>query len=147
MKLISLFLAVSGILLCVEGKAQQVSFKTEYVGNSGYYFLPPSEKPREKIGDSNGSAVVCQGAVNIPLSMKLNENNRPIAWGIGLGGSYTSMNKYLFKIKQHYANSLYSTQFLLPPISYWSCRREYRRSCNLVVLSTFLSLFSREFPL
>jgi hypothetical protein len=76
----------------VEVKAQQVSFKTEYLGNSGYYFLPPGEKPREKIGDSNGSAVVYQGAVNIPLSMKMNENNRPTACGIGLGGSYTSLN-------------------------------------------------------
>jgi hypothetical protein len=80
----------------VEGKAQQVSFKTEYLGNSGYYFLPPGEKPREKIGDSNGSAVVYQGAVNIPLSMKMNENNRPTAWGIGLGGSYTSLNNKNF---------------------------------------------------
>lgn len=96
MKLISLCLAVLGILLCVEGKAQQVSFKTEYLGNSGYYFLPPGEKPREKIGDSNGSAVVYQGAVNIPLSMKLNENNRPTVWGIGLGGSYTSLNNRNF---------------------------------------------------
>jgi len=96
MKLIHLFLAVSGIFLCVEGKAQQVSFKTEYLGNSGYYFLPPGEKPREKIGDSKGSAVIYQGAVNIPLSMKLNENNRPTVWGIGLGGSYTSLNNKNF---------------------------------------------------
>ncbi|MDR2039015.1 MAG: DUF6268 family outer membrane beta-barrel protein [Bacteroidales bacterium] len=73
-----------------------MSFKTEYLGNSGYYFLPPGEKPREKIGDSNGSAVVYQGAVNIPLSMKMNENNRPTAWGIGLGGSYTSLNNKNF---------------------------------------------------
>jgi hypothetical protein len=96
MKSVTLFLTVLGILLCVEGKAQQVSFKTEYLGNSGYYFLPPGEKPREKIGDSNGSAVVYQGAVNIPLSMKMNENNRPTAWGIGLGGSYTSLNNKNF---------------------------------------------------
>jgi hypothetical protein len=96
MKLISLFLAVLGILLCVEGKAQQVSFKTEYMGSSSYRFLPPGDKPSEKIGDAKGSAVVYQGAVNIPLSMKLNENNRPTAWGIGLGGSYTSLNNKNF---------------------------------------------------
>ncbi|MBB4046405.1 hypothetical protein GGR06_004239 [Bacteroides reticulotermitis] len=96
MKLASLFLVVLGTLLCLEGKAQQLSFKTEYLGNSGYYFLPPGEKPREKIGDAKGSAVVYQGAFNMPLSVKLNENNRPTAWGIGLGGSYTSLNNKNF---------------------------------------------------
>jgi hypothetical protein len=96
MKLISLFLAVLGTLLCLEGKAQQVSFKTEYLGSSGYYFLPPGDKPRERIGDAKGSAVVYQGAFSMPLSMKLNENNRPTAWGIGLGGSYTSLNNKHF---------------------------------------------------
>ncbi|GAB6122528.1 hypothetical protein AGMMS50239_01180 [Bacteroidia bacterium] len=96
MKLASLFLVVLGTLLCLEGKAQQLSFKTEYLGNSGYYFLPPGEKPKEKIGDANGSAVVYQGAFNMPLSVKLNENNRPTAWGIGLGGSYTSLNNKNF---------------------------------------------------
>jgi hypothetical protein len=97
MKLISLFLAVLGALVCVEGKAQQLTFKTEYLGSSGYYFLPPGEKPREKIGDAKGSAVVYQGAFSMPLSMKLNENNRPTAWGIGLGGSYTSLNNKSFE--------------------------------------------------
>lgn len=96
MKLTSLFLAVLGTLLCLEGKAQQVSFKTEYLGSSGYYFLPPGDKPRERIGDAKGSAVVYQGAFSMPLSMKLNENNRPTAWGIGLGGSYTSLNNKHF---------------------------------------------------
>ena len=96
MKLISLFLAVLGTLLCMEGKAQQLSFKTEYLGSSGYYFLPPGDKPREKIGDAKGSAVVYRGAFSMPLSMKLNANNRPTAWGIGLGGSYTSLNNKNF---------------------------------------------------
>ncbi|MDR1202401.1 MAG: DUF6268 family outer membrane beta-barrel protein [Tannerellaceae bacterium] len=96
MKLVSFFLAVLGTLLCLEGKAQQITFKTEYLGSSGYYFLPPGEKPKEKIGDAKGSAVVYQGAFSMPLSMKLNENNRPTAWGIGLGGSYTSLNNKNF---------------------------------------------------
>lgn len=96
MKLVSLFLAALGTLLCTEGKAQQVSFKTEYLGYSGYYFLPNGDKPREKIGDAKGSAIVYQGAYSMPLSMKLNENKRPTVWGIGLGGSYTSLNNKNF---------------------------------------------------
>jgi hypothetical protein len=97
MKLVSFFLAVLGTLVCLEGKAQQLTFKTEYLGSSGYYFLPPGEKPKEKIGNAKGSAVVYQGAFSMPLFMKLNENNRPTAWGIGLGGSYTSLNNKHFE--------------------------------------------------
>ncbi len=91
MKVTSLFLAMLVTVLCLEAKAQQVSFKTEYMGNSGYYYLPPGDKPREKIGDGKGSAMVYQGSVNIPLFMKVNENKRPTAWGIGIGGAYVSL--------------------------------------------------------
>lgn len=91
MKSISLFLAALGTLLCTAAIAQEVSFKTEILGNSGYWFLPSGEKPKVKIGDSKGSAIVYQGKVNIPLSMKLNEKNRPTIWGLALGGSYTSL--------------------------------------------------------
>ncbi|SFW56305.1 hypothetical protein SAMN02927921_02332 [Sinomicrobium oceani] len=97
MKSISLFLAVIAILLGLEMKAQEVSLKAEYIGNSGYYYLPPGEKPKEKIGDGKGSAMVYQGSVGIPLSVKLNENNRPTAWGVGFGGSYVSLNNKGFE--------------------------------------------------
>ena len=95
MKLKSLFLTTLVTLLYLQGKAQEVTFKTEYLGKSGYYYLPPGENPREKIG-GKGSAMVYQAGVNIPLSMKLNENNRPTAWGIGLGGSYVSLKNQNF---------------------------------------------------
>lgn len=124
MKLISLFLAVLGTLLCMEGKAQQLSFKTEYLGSSGYYFLPPGDKPREKIGDAKGSAVVYQGAFSMPLSMKLNANNRPTAWGIGLGGSYTSLNNKNFT--DHMVSEIMNLQVglyhLRPLNDKWSMR-------------------------
>ncbi|MBT2623491.1 DUF6268 family outer membrane beta-barrel protein [Chryseobacterium sp. ISL-6] len=97
MKLTALFLTASATLLCLKGKAQEVSFKTEYIGNSGYYYLPPNEKPKEKIGDGKGSAMVYQGAVNIPLSMKSNKNNRSTTWGIGFGGAYVALNNKNFK--------------------------------------------------
>jgi hypothetical protein len=68
-KLTSLLLATLVTVLCLEAKAQEVSFKTEYIGNSGYFYLPPGDKPSEKIGDGKGSAIIYQGSVNIPLSM------------------------------------------------------------------------------
>ncbi len=96
MKILPLFLTALGILLCLEGEAQQVSFKTEYIGNSGYWFLPNGDKPSEKIGDSKGSAIVYQGMVILPLSMKLNEFERPTAWGVGLSGAYASLSNENF---------------------------------------------------
>lgn len=84
------------MLFYFKGKAQEVSFRTEYLGKSGYYYLPPGEKPREKIGEGKGSAMVYQAGGNIPLSMKLNENNRPTTWGIGFGGAYVSMKNKNF---------------------------------------------------
>ena len=96
MKSLSLVIVVLTTIICFEGKAQEVSFKTEYLGNSGYYYLPPGDLPKEKIGNSKGSAIVYQGVVNIPLSMKLNENNRPTAWGIAFGGAYASLNNKHF---------------------------------------------------
>nr|WP_295927537.1 DUF6268 family outer membrane beta-barrel protein [uncultured Dyadobacter sp.] len=95
-RLMPLFIAAMGALAGLEGKAQQASFKTEFIGKSGYWFLPNGDKPREKIGDSKGSSIVYQGAVNVPLSMKMNEKNRPTAWGVGLSGAYASLNNKNF---------------------------------------------------
>lgn len=96
MKRASLTAALLTTLLYPEGKAQQVSFKTEFIGNSGYWFLPNGDKPREKIGDSKGSSIVYQGAFSMPLSSKMNENNRPTVWGVGLSGAYASLNNKNF---------------------------------------------------
>lgn len=124
MKFISFCLTTLAILLYLEGKAQQVSFRTEYIGNSGYYYLPPGEKPREKIGNSKGSAMVYQGAVNIPLSMKMNEKNRPTAWGIGLGGSYVSLKNRNFsdEMVSEIMNIQLGVYHLRPLNDRWSMR-------------------------
>lgn len=96
MKFITFGVTTLVMLLYLEGKAQQISFRTEYIGNSGYYYLPPGEKPREKIGDSKGSAMIYQGTISIPLSVKMNEKNRPTAWGLGFGGAYVSLKNRNF---------------------------------------------------
>lgn len=69
-------------------------FKTEYFGKSQYRMTEGDTD--EKVGDSKGSAVVYQGGINIPLSMKLNENNRPKMWSISAGGSYAKLNNKNF---------------------------------------------------
>jgi hypothetical protein len=80
-----------------KAEAQQVSFKTEFIGNSGYWFLPNGDKPKERIGDGTGSSIIYQGAFNMPISSKMNENNRPTVWGAGLSGTYASLNNKNFE--------------------------------------------------
>lgn len=124
MKLTSISLAMLSALFCLQGKAQQLSFKTEYIGNSGYYYLPPGEKPSEKIGDGKGSAMVYQGALNIPLSASVNEHNRPTAWGIGIGGAYASLKNQRFseQMESELLNMQLSVYHLRPLNERWSMR-------------------------
>lgn len=97
MKLISIIIVVVYIVFTTEVKAQEVSFRTEYIGNSSYYYLPPGEKPKEKIGNAKGSAVIYQGSLNMPFSNKLDKYNRPVVWGAVIGGSYTSFTNENFE--------------------------------------------------
>jgi hypothetical protein len=68
----------------------QVFFRTEYFGTSGYRMTEGDSS--QNIGNSRGSAMVYQGGMNIPLSLKLNEKNRPTMWAIGAGGAYVKLN-------------------------------------------------------
>ncbi|WP_165045280.1 DUF6268 family outer membrane beta-barrel protein [Dysgonomonas sp. ZJ709] len=63
----------------------QITVKTEYLGKSS--LLDPD---KNKIEDSKGGALVYKGGINLPLSMKVDENNRPTVWGIGAAGTYVS---------------------------------------------------------
>lgn len=72
----------------------QVMFKTEYFGKSSYRMTEGDTD--EKVGNSKGSAMVYQGGINIPLSIKLNENNRPSMWAISAGGAYAKLNNKNF---------------------------------------------------
>ena len=100
MRIISILCFAIGILFCTTANAQ-ISFKTEYIGDSHYMHKhwtnndEEEEKP-EKVGNSKGSSIVYSLSAKIPFYMKMNENNRPTAWGIGLGGSYTSLNNQNF---------------------------------------------------
>jgi hypothetical protein len=124
MKFITFGLTTLVMLLYLEGKAQQISFRTEYIGNSGYYYLPPGEKPREKIGNNKGSAMIYQGAVSIPLSVKMNEKNRPTAWGLGFGGSYVSLKNQNFseQMVSEIMNVQLGVYHLRPLNDRWSMR-------------------------
>lgn len=76
------------------GMNAQIIFKTEYFGTSSYRMMEGERD--EKVGNSKGSAVVYQGGINVPLSMKLNENNRPTLWAVSVGGAYVKMDNKNF---------------------------------------------------
>ena len=69
-----------------QGTGAQVWLKAEYIGSSGF-----KDVDNKKVG-GKGDMKVIQGGVNIPVSMKMDENNHPTAWMVGLGASYASMN-------------------------------------------------------
>ena len=64
----------------------QVYFKTEYISSTSY------KDEENKLSGAKGDLKVIQGGFRIPLSVKMNENNRPTAWAIGCGASHASMN-------------------------------------------------------
>ncbi len=100
MRTLSFFCFIIGIFFCTAANAQ-ISFKTEYIGNSYYmheHYTDNDEeeiKP-EKVGDSKGSSLVYSGSISVPFYMRMNENNRPTAWGVALGGSYASLDNHNF---------------------------------------------------
>ncbi len=91
MRLTTICLTVAGLFFYTAAGAQ-ITFKTEYIGNSHYMYLPGDDAKPEKVGGSRGSSLVYSGSAGIPLYMKMNKRNRPTAWGIGLGGSYASLD-------------------------------------------------------
>lgn len=78
----------------ISGINAQVVFKTEYFGKSG--FRASEGESNDRVGNSEGSAIVYQGGVNIPLSQKLDENNRPTMWAISVGAEYAKLDNKNF---------------------------------------------------
>lgn len=64
----------------------QVFLKAEYIAPSSF-----RDENNTKTG-GKGSAIVYSGMAQIPLSVKIDDNNRMKAWAIGLGGSYTTFS-------------------------------------------------------
>lgn len=88
-----LLFLVAPVVFCL-GLNAQIIFKTEYLGRSSYRIT--EGETNEKVGNSKGSAMVFQGAVNIPLSVKFNEHNRPTRWALTVGGAYVKLNNQNF---------------------------------------------------
>lgn len=64
----------------------QAYLKTEYITSSKY-----RDENKKEVG-GKGDMKTIQGGIKVPLSIKMNENNKPTAWAVALSGSYASMN-------------------------------------------------------
>lgn len=93
MKVKAFLIAVLSFV-CLQGYSQ-ISFRTEYFGSSSYW-LEKEDDHRERVGHSKGSAVVYQGSINLPLSVRIDDNEKPVIWGLGLAGSYASLKNENF---------------------------------------------------
>ena len=131
MKTVWLWLMLAGVFICRETSAQ-VWLKTEYIGSSGF-----RDADNKKVG-GKGDMKVIQGGVNIPVSMKMDENNHPTAWMVGLGASYASMdNKDLSEyMESQIFNAQLAVSYIRPLSKRWSLLAsagvglyEYRQPC------------------
>ena len=106
---------LAGVFICRETSAQ-VWLKTEYIGSSGF-----RDADNKKVG-GKGDMKVIQGGVNIPVSMKMDENNHPTAWMVGLGASYASMdNKDLSEyMESQIFNAQLAVSYIRPLSKRWS---------------------------
>lgn len=83
------------VIYCQFVEAQvQIEMKTEYIGKSDY--RKSENEKSEKVGDSQGAAMVHQANMTIPLSLKLNENKRPTLWAISANGAYAKLDNKNF---------------------------------------------------
>lgn len=115
MKTVWLWLMLAGVFICRETSAQ-VWLKTEYIGSSGF-----RDADNKKVG-GKGDMKVIQGGVNIPVFMKMDENNHPTAWMVGLGASYASMdNKDLSEyMESQIFNAQLAVSYIRPLSKRWS---------------------------
>lgn len=73
-------------LLLYSNIEAQISLRREYISSSKYH-----DENKNKNG-GKGSMQTVHGNIQIPLSVKIDKNNRPTAWAVAAGGSYASLN-------------------------------------------------------
>lgn len=88
-----MLLVLSVFVFSLYANAQLV-LKTEYFGKSS--FRMQDGEHSKPVGDAEGSSIVYQGGINIPLSVKIDQTNRPKAWMLGAAASYVKLDNHNF---------------------------------------------------
>ncbi|MDU1905199.1 MAG: DUF6268 family outer membrane beta-barrel protein [Dysgonomonas sp.] len=81
----------------------QISIKSEYLTSSKF-----KDEDGSEIG-GKGDLKTIDANIRIPVSVKMNENNRPTAWAIGLGGTYAAIGTKNLS-KDYYISEILNTQ-------------------------------------
>lgn len=95
----------------------QIYLKSEYIAPSKF-----KDERGNNIG-GKGDLKTIDGGIQLPVYMKMNENNKPTAWAIALSGTYASMdNKNLSKdyFKSEILNAQLGLIHLRPLNEKWS---------------------------
>lgn len=90
MKTTSFFTVLLLLVLSIKVTAQ-VSFKTEYFGSSSY-----KDNDGKKVGNSKGSALVYQGSIKIPISIKFTKDSLTTIWVVDASGAYADLSNKNF---------------------------------------------------
>lgn len=134
MKTVWLWLMLAGVFICRETSAQ-VWLKTEYIGSSGF-----RDADNKKVG-GKGDMKVIQGGVNIPVSMKMDENNHPTAWMVGLGASYASMDNK--DLSEYMESQIFNAQLAVSYIRPLNKRWSLLASAGVVFMNTGSLAYAR----
>lgn len=131
------------VVFTYSGINAQIIIKTEYFGTSSYRMTEGDTD--EKVGNSKGSAIVYQGLVNIPLSMKSDENNRLTMFGISGSVAYAKLNNRNFTeplVIDDILNMGISLNYMRPVSRKWSMMATI--GGGLYMPTTRLSQISRK---
>lgn len=92
----SLTIALLTLCFIVQANSSfaQIELKTEYIGYSRFKTIDEKGKNTHAT-ESRGSMIAYSGSLNLPLSYKLDKEERPIAWLIQMSGDYTSFSNRL----------------------------------------------------
>lgn len=98
----TIILTMSVLILGVSAQAQ-VYVKSEYIMPSKF-----KDEDNRNLGGKGGLSTI-DGGLRIPVSIKMNENNRPTAWAVALGGTYASMHTKNLS-KEYYLSEILNAQ-------------------------------------
>lgn len=94
------------LMICLSGVTAQaqIYIKSEYIPYSNF-----KDENGNKLGGKADLKTI-DGGIRIPVSIKMNDNNKPIAWAVALSGTYASMNGNKSLLKDYYMPDILNAQ-------------------------------------
>jgi opacity protein-like surface antigen len=82
----------------------QISIKSEYIPYASFI-----DEHGDKLGGKADLKTI-DGGIRIPVSIKMDENNKPTAWAVALSGTYVSMDGDKNLLKDFYMQEILNAQ-------------------------------------